>query len=228
MSSPCRNKPPKGSWAMVTLTAAAALAACQKTPNTASNLPATQGGPASTAVSQLFPGGGSPPPNDPRDALYLNNPAAIAAGKRLFDWYNCSGCHANGGGGMGPPLLPHAWRYGDRLDQIYATIYQGRPNGMPSWGGKIPDGQIWQLAAFVKSLSASNSAEGGEIGSNKAPAPTPPPPEGGAPPSPKEQSAAPPPNLPATGTNGGETPLPPQTVTPSTYPAPTASSPSGG
>lgn len=220
MSSPCRNS--------LLVVGVLALAACQKTPNTTATSPAAQSGPAATAVSQLFPGGGSPPPNDPHDAQYLNNPAAIAAGHRLFDWYNCSGCHANGGGGMGPPLLPHAWRYGDRLDQIYATIYQGRPNGMPSWGGKIPDGQIWQLAAFVKSLSASNSAQGGEVGEGKAPTPSPPPPEsGGAPPPPPEQSAPRPPNLPAAGTNGGEPTLPPQTITPQTYPAPTVSAPSG-
>jgi cytochrome c oxidase cbb3-type subunit 3 len=30
---------------------------------------------------------------------------------------------------------------------------KGRPNGMPSWGGRIPEYQIWQLAAFVLSLN---------------------------------------------------------------------------
>ena len=28
----------------------------------------------------------------------------VSQGKRLFRWYNCSGCHSNGGGGMGPVL----------------------------------------------------------------------------------------------------------------------------
>jgi cytochrome c oxidase cbb3-type subunit 3 len=45
------------------------------------------------------------------------------------------------------------WIYGGRLEQIHQTIVQGRPNGMPSWGGKIPDEQIWQITAYVRSMS---------------------------------------------------------------------------
>lgn len=33
------------------------------------------------------------------------------------------------------------------------TLYEGRPRGMPAWRGKIPDEQMWQLAAYVKSLN---------------------------------------------------------------------------
>ena len=29
----------------------------------------------------------------------------ISEGQRLYNWYNCVGCHANGGGGIGPPLI---------------------------------------------------------------------------------------------------------------------------
>jgi cytochrome c oxidase cbb3-type subunit 3 len=155
---------------------ALALAGCgAKTPNVQSNAPSAQSGPGSTAVSGLFPGGGRPAPPDPHDAQYENNPAAIAAGQRLFGWYNCSGCHSNGGGNIGPPLMDDKWRYGGSIDQIYASIYQGRPNGMPSWAGKIPDGQIWQIASFVRSLSAKNNPAIGLEGSNKASSPVPPP-----------------------------------------------------
>jgi cytochrome c oxidase cbb3-type subunit III len=126
-----------------------------------SYLPASQSAPGFVAVSNLFPGGGSPPPEDPRVKLYQGNPFYINEGHRLFLWYNCVGCHANGGGGMGPALMDPQWRYGGKLDQIYASISQGRPNGMPSWAGKLPDGQIWELAAFVKSLSVVSSASGG-------------------------------------------------------------------
>jgi cytochrome c oxidase cbb3-type subunit III len=74
-------------------------------------------------------------------------------GKRLFTWYNCSGCHANGGGGMGPPLIDSEWIYGSDPENIRATIIEGRPNGMPAFAGKIPDYQLWQLAAYVRSIS---------------------------------------------------------------------------
>ncbi len=104
-------------------------------------------------TTTLFPGGGRPPPPDPRGREYEGNSQAIAEGARLFDWYNCSGCHFHGAGGMGPALIDPQWRYGGQIDQIHETLVQGRPNGMPSWGGKIPDQQLWEISAYVKALS---------------------------------------------------------------------------
>src|SRR4051812_11004281 len=44
---------------------------------------------------------------------YDGNAWAVAEGGRLFDAFNCSGCHAHaGGGGMGPPLRDQTWIYG--------------------------------------------------------------------------------------------------------------------
>jgi cytochrome c oxidase cbb3-type subunit 3 len=45
------------------------------------------------------------------------------------------------------------WRYGGRIDQIAASIAEGRPNGMPAWKAKLTSDQIWQLAAYVRSMS---------------------------------------------------------------------------
>ena len=39
--------------------------------------------------------------------------------------------------------------------QIYSTIVEGRPNGMPSFGGRIPDYEVWRLVAYVRSLSGN-------------------------------------------------------------------------
>jgi cytochrome c oxidase cbb3-type subunit III len=81
------------------------------------------------------------------------DPVALQDGRRLFDWYNCSGCHGgHAGGGMGPSLRDPVWLYGNRDDQIYDTIAQGRSNGMPAWGSKIPSIQIWELVAYIKSM----------------------------------------------------------------------------
>ena len=82
-----------------------------------------------------------------------DNAYEISQGKRLFRWYNCSGCHSNGGGGMGPPLMDEKWIYGHDPDQVFMTIMQGRPNGMPSFKGRIPEDQAWQLVAYVRSMS---------------------------------------------------------------------------
>jgi cytochrome c oxidase cbb3-type subunit III len=105
----------------------------------------------SLQVSQLAPGPehaqASPVKN-----YYENNAWGMAEGKRLYEFYNCVGCHAHGGGGMGPPLMDAKWIYGSNPEQIFASIIEGRPNGMPSFRGKIPEEQLWQLVAYVRSV----------------------------------------------------------------------------
>jgi cytochrome c oxidase cbb3-type subunit 3 len=91
--------------------------------------------------------------DDPRAAEYAGNAYQISQGQRLFGWMNCTGCHAHGGGGMGPPLSDSEWRYGSGMEDIVRTILHGRPNGMPRFEGKITEQQAWQLAAYVRSLS---------------------------------------------------------------------------
>jgi cytochrome c oxidase cbb3-type subunit III len=150
MSSPCRIE-------MLACTAilacAVLLTGCQRAASD-SPPPVQPKQAAAVITSALVPGmahGAST--SDPRaDAVY-DNAQAVAEGKRLFNQYNCSGCHSNGGGGMGPALMDDEWIYGARLEQIHNTLVQGRPNGMPAWGGKIPDPQLWELAAYVRSMS---------------------------------------------------------------------------
>jgi cytochrome c oxidase cbb3-type subunit 3 len=84
---------------------------------------------------------------------YEQNAYALSEGKRLFSAYNCNGCHAQGGGGMGPPLMDSRWIYGGKPEQVFSTIVEGRPNGMPSFRKKVPSFQVWQLAAYVRSMS---------------------------------------------------------------------------
>jgi cytochrome c oxidase cbb3-type subunit 3 len=86
-------------------------------------------------------------------ANYEENAFAVNQGKRLFRWYNCNGCHGQGGGGMGVALMDDQWLYGSAPANVFTTIMQGRPNGMPSFGGRIPEDQVWQLVAYVRSLS---------------------------------------------------------------------------
>jgi cytochrome c oxidase cbb3-type subunit 3 len=125
------------------------------------------------AETTLFPGGGHMPPENPIGKKYDGSAQAISAGERLFNWYNCSGCHFHGAGGMGPPLMDNVWIYGGRIDQIFDTIARGRPNGMPSWQSKIPANEIWEIAAYVRSLSAPKPTEGGPGEVQPAPAPPP-------------------------------------------------------
>jgi cytochrome c oxidase cbb3-type subunit 3 len=155
MSSPCRN--PERPVAAPRLPAIVVVALLSIAADSASaqqdTAPNADTGPKQVSVSGLFPGGGAPPPPDPIGQRFEGNKQAIAEGKQLFGQMNCSGCHFNGGGGMGPALMSGHWRYGGRIDQIYASIAQGRPNGMPSWQGTLVPTLIWDLAAYVKSLA---------------------------------------------------------------------------
>jgi|SRR5436190_18846835 len=114
----------------------------------------------SKQLSELAAGMPIPPPAVQND--YEKNAFAMSEGKRLFDQMNCSGCHAHGGGAIGPPLMDEKWIYGGQPEQIFSTIVEGRPNGMPAFHGKLPDYQVWQLAAYVRSLS-------GQANKNAAP-----------------------------------------------------------
>lgn len=123
-------------------------------------------------VGDLQPGVPIPTPPDPRGRHFEGNAWHVNQGGQLYKQFNCNGCHAAGGGGIGPALMDEQWRYGGRIDQIHASIVQGRPNGMPSFLGKIPDDQIWEIAAYVRTLSGNAPkyvAGGGRQGMAVAP-----------------------------------------------------------
>jgi cytochrome c oxidase cbb3-type subunit 3 len=148
MSSRCRS---------VCLAATLCLclaAGCDREKRDFSGTPPQSGGPA-PPLGELSPGGPGARPRDPRGEMYENNAYHIGQGQNLFRWMNCNGCHANGGGDAGPALMDAQWRYGGDIDHIFASIDQGRPNGMPSFRGKLPPAQIWELAAYVRSLSGN-------------------------------------------------------------------------
>jgi cytochrome c oxidase cbb3-type subunit 3 len=98
-------------------------------------------------------------PAAPPGADYEANVYALSEGGRLFQAMNCTGCHAHGGGGIGPALMDDQWIYGWEPEVIFDSIVQGRPNGMPSFGGRMADYQVWQIVAYVRSLSGLTSRQ---------------------------------------------------------------------
>jgi cytochrome c oxidase cbb3-type subunit 3 len=106
---------------------------------------------ASIALSDLQPGAHTQARAGERQLEV--NAWSISEGQRLYEWFNCSGCHAMGGGAIGPPLMDDVWIYGSEPANIFATILEGRPNGMPAFRGRIPDEQVWQIVSYVRSLS---------------------------------------------------------------------------
>jgi cytochrome c oxidase cbb3-type subunit 3 len=105
-------------------------------------------------VTGLYPGGSTAGLNPHMANPLANDPDAVARGARDFDAFNCSGCHMpRGGGGMGPSLSDDMWLYRSSPANIYLSIAQGRGAGMPAFGAMLPDRTIWELAAYIKSIS---------------------------------------------------------------------------
>ena len=109
-----------------------------------------------------------------RPQLTLVNPRehdakALGEGKVLFVSYNCADCHGSeGSGGTGPSLQDGRSHFGSSVGDVYESIEEGRPDGMPAWGGRIPESQVWALVSYVRSLEAGKDVstenfEGAEI-----------------------------------------------------------------
>jgi mono/diheme cytochrome c family protein len=74
---------------------------------------------------------------------YSDTSSEVADGAQLFSWQRCGECHSDAGIILGAG--------NGNIDVIATAIRDGSP-GMPAYGGKLTDAQIWQLAAFVKAL----------------------------------------------------------------------------
>jgi len=153
MSSRCRAR------LVVIGIAALAVSACNREERHSRSKPIGETVPAGESPNTIWPGGSAPAALDPRAKLYDNNAPAISQGQQLYMTMNCVGCHFHGGGGMGPALMDDEWRYGGHIDQIAASIAEGRPNGMPAWRAKLTADQIWKLAAYVRSMSGQPSKD---------------------------------------------------------------------
>jgi len=133
------------------------LASCQREEREFRSNPIASETRETVALTSLSPGSNEPVvATSGKGREYETNAYHLSQGKRLYQWMNCGGCHAPGGGGdIGPPLIDDKWIYGASIEQIVQTIREGRPNGMPSFRGRVPDDQIWELAAYVRSMTGN-------------------------------------------------------------------------
>lgn len=134
-----------------------ALTACDRERRSFRDMPPATTPTSLVSLSPLEPG--MPRARVTLSAPYDDNAYGVAEGKRLYSQWNCVGCHAHGGGAIGPALMDVEWIYGSEPENIYATIVEGRPNGMPSFRGKLSSSQVWQLVSYVRSLSGFLNAD---------------------------------------------------------------------
>lgn len=136
---------------------ASTLVACGDTPGRERSSTSAETS-ASVRTSGLQAGGAAP--REARNNPYEGNPRALAEGRQYYIWMNCHACHGEmGGGGIGPPFADPVWIYGSAPENIYQSIVQGRPNGMPAYGGVIPEDRVWLIAAYVRSLGPPDPRE---------------------------------------------------------------------
>lgn len=133
--------------------ALALLAACGRASAPSGETAAAAGAPPAVRYDSHLAADEQPPPGaDPRNPN-TGDPAVIKAGETLFSAMNCDGCHGAGGSGsVGPSLADGRWRYGGSDAAVFASIYYGRPRGMPAFGGKLGIDGVWTLVAYLKSL----------------------------------------------------------------------------
>ena len=76
----------------------------------------------------------------------------VKEGERVYE-DKCLKCHGEGGqGGICPNLVDDEWKYGDTDEEIYKSIAEGRPGGMPDWENSLGDKKIKNLVAYIRSL----------------------------------------------------------------------------
>jgi cytochrome c oxidase cbb3-type subunit III len=133
-------------WALLACTQKAAAPVAGEAPQTAAAPPAI------VYEAHVAAGGIAPPGAQLRNP-HEGDPAVAKSGALLFTAMNCDGCHGGDAAGwVGPNLGDGRWRYGGAPDEIFTSIYYGRPKGMPAFGGALGPEGVWTLVTYLKSL----------------------------------------------------------------------------
>ncbi len=101
---------------------------------------------------------------DESNVTLMKDAGDLSKGKALFET-NCVTCHnPKGEGNIGPNLTDKNWIYGFDIKDVFKTVKNGTPNGMPEHNSKFNPVQLQQVASFVLSLpDAKGKAAQGEI-----------------------------------------------------------------
>jgi cytochrome c oxidase cbb3-type subunit 3 len=114
---------------------------------------AQQAAPPAMRHDRHIPVAGNPPPTGTLINPFRGDATSGGQGEKIFALFNCDGCHAGGAvGAVGPSLADGRWKYGGSEGEIFLSIFYGRPNGMPAYGGTLPRDGIWKLVTYLQSL----------------------------------------------------------------------------
>lgn len=88
---------------------------------------------------------------DETNVTKLDDATALSEGKSIFT-NNCTVCHKDGQGDIGPNLTDKFWIYGNDIKQVFTTIKNGTPNGMPDHASKLNPLELQKVASYVLSM----------------------------------------------------------------------------
>lgn len=87
---------------------------------------------------------------------FRGNAAAIAEGQQVFATI-CAACHKPDASGLvGPSLVDPYWKYGNSDSELFKTVMEGRPAGMPAWAQQLGADKVWKSLAFLETLPKSD------------------------------------------------------------------------
>lgn len=97
---------------------------------------------------------------DESNVTLLTDESALSTGKVIFD-ANCVTCHNPKGEGnqIGPNLTDKNWIYGFDIKDVFSSVKNGRPNGMPEHNSKLNPIQLQQVASYVLSFKETEGRE---------------------------------------------------------------------
>jgi mxaJ protein len=92
---------------------------------------------------------------------FKDNADGIAIGKKLYVQVGCQGCHGGGGGGgMAVSLIDDTWKFGSDDETLFKLIKGQIPEQtMPTVYSALPDEQVWQILAFIRTLYIGDPAK---------------------------------------------------------------------
>jgi cytochrome c oxidase cbb3-type subunit III len=108
--------------------------------------------PPSVRYDQNVAAGGVAPPEGHLTNPYRGDARSAAEGALLFRTMNCDGCHGGAADGwVGPSLIDGRWRYGGTDAVVFQSVFYGRPEGMPAFGGILAPDLTWKIVTWLQS-----------------------------------------------------------------------------
>jgi alcohol dehydrogenase (cytochrome c) len=99
---------------------------------------------------------------------FAGAPAAIAAGRALYQ-QTCQSCHGGEAqGDRGPALASGSFRHGGEDSDLFRTIRAGVPGTQMPAFSLLPADNVWRIITYLRSLDANNAAVNEGVTGNAA------------------------------------------------------------